>query len=76
MPPLCCTLNVDDTLLEVETLRQLLAICLAGINPDKEHLMQIKQQYKKIMSDVVANMIENLFINVHIAYPMTQLVQL
>ncbi len=31
---------------------------------------------EKILSDLVANMIENLFINVHIAYPMTQLVQL
>ncbi len=41
MPPLCCTLNVDDTLLEVEALRQLLAICLVGIIPDKEHLFQI-----------------------------------
>ncbi len=44
MPPLCCTLNVDDTLLEVETMRQLLTSCLVGIIPDKEHLMQIKQQ--------------------------------
>ncbi len=41
MPPLCYTLNVHDTLLEVKALRQLLEICHVGIIPDKEHLFQI-----------------------------------